>query len=173
MNVLKEPDSRLWRTNFHMHATVVDLFSFPQKLMLRESAGCWQHLCCKHHGLVFIQEHFSFGVNSSSPARGPEDWRMSFRLKMSLTTAMATSGWRHLHVWFPLFCAWLFHLMFSNSPHSQRNVVWAEIKCFGICGGHLIPVIHALIYLPLTHMKSLNFAPTPMQWFPPPLSQAC
>ena len=138
----------------------------------RESAGCWQHLCYKQHILGFVQEGSSFQVNSSSPASSPEDWQMSFRLKMCLTTATATSGCQHLLVWFPLLCSWVFHLMFSSSPRSQRNMVWAEIMCLGFCGDHLIPVIHSLIYLPLTHMKSLNFTPTPMQWFPPPMPQA-
>lgn len=126
----------------------------------RKSAECWQHLCYKQHVLVFVQEGFSSGVNSSSPASGPEDWQMSFRSKMCLTTATATSEWRRLHVCFPLLCSWIFHLMFPNSSRSQRNMVWAEIKCFGFCGDHLIPVIHSLTYLPLTHMKSLNF----IQW---------
>lgn len=83
------------------------------------------------------------------------------------------SGWWHLHVWFPLLCLWVFHLMFPNSPWSQRNIVWAEIKCFGFCGDHLICAIHSYIYLPFRHMKPLNFTPTPTQWFPLPLPQAC
>lgn len=138
----------------------------------RESAGCWQHLCYKQHILVFVQEGFSFGVNSSSLASGPEDWQMSFRLKMCLTTATALDGGTSMS--HSLYCVHGFsHLMFPNSPWSQRNMVWAEIKCFGFCGDHLIPVIHSLIYPPLTHMKSLNYTPTMRQWFPPPLPQAC
>lgn len=72
---------------------------------------------------------------------------------------------------FPLLCSWFFHLIFSNSLQSQGNTVWAKILCLAFCGDHLISIIHSLIYLPLTHMKSLNFTPTPMQWFSSPLSQ--
>lgn len=122
--------------------------------------------------LGFCSGRLFIRVSSSSPASGPEDWQMSFRLKMCLTTVTATSGCWHLLVSFPLSCSWVFHLMFSNSPQSQRNMVWAEIMWPVFCGDHLISIIHSLIYLPLMHTKSLNFTPTPMQWFSPPLPQA-
>lgn len=85
----------------------------------------------------------------------------------------------HSHLWtlappclIPFIVFMGFHLMFSNSPWSRRNIVWAEITYLGFCGDHLIPVFDSLISLPLTHMKSLNFTPTLLQWFPPPLPQA-
>lgn len=180
MNVLKEPDSRLWRTNFHTHVTVVDFFSFPQKLMPRESLQGAGNICVTN-SVFWFSFRKAFHLEYTHPPwppvlktdRCPEDWQMSFRLKMCLTTATATSGCQHLHVWFPLLRSWVFPLMFSDSSHSHRNRVWGEIKCLGFCGDHPTPVTHSLIYLTFVHIKSLNFTPTTMQWFPPPLPHAC
>ena len=160
MNVLKESDSRLRRTNFHMCITVVICFLFHKSSERICRVLATSMLQTTHVG--FVQEGFSFGINSSSLASCPEDWQMSFRLKTCLTTATATSGRWHPHIWFSLLCSWVFHLMFPNSPQSHTNMVWAEIKCLGFCGDPLIPVLHSLIYLPLTDMKPLNFTPTLM-----------
>lgn len=161
MNVLKGPDSTLWRTNFHMPVKAGDLFSFPQKLRVsRVLATC----ITKQHILVFIQEGFVLD-EVILPASHRADGGCSSRLKLCFTTATATSGCHHLLVRFPYVCPWVFHLMFPSSPWSHRNKVSAEVLCLEFCGDHLIPVILSFIHLPLTNIKVWILLPPLMGWF--------